>query len=153
MSIHHIPDAQHDRRALLLLVDDDRRLLLCGICCGGWTVPSVDVGTGAEPDDQVRAHLARAFGIGNPRIAAVRGVHTSGRDQAWEYERVTETHALICRISNDQARSVQGKGGRHALWTLEELRRHRRGVAPQGAITLLAGFFGGWLPDGSHSLS
>ncbi|MFJ1535325.1 hypothetical protein ACIOFV_44280 [Streptomyces mirabilis] len=80
---------------LLLLVSDDRQLLLCGACCGDWTVPSVHLGTDDEPARQARTHLAQAFGVGSPRLAAVRGVHTSGRDPAWEYERVTQTHVLI----------------------------------------------------------
>lgn len=152
MNICHIPNAQQDRRALLLLVSDDQQLLLCGACCGDWTVPSIHLGTYDEPAHQARVHLAQAFGIDTPRLAAVRGVHTSGRDQAWEYERVTETHALISRISNADARAACKSGSRHTLFTLDDLRRHRRRVTPQGVVTLLAGFLEGWLPDGSHTL-
>ncbi|MFD9790417.1 hypothetical protein ACFWXK_05635 [Streptomyces sp. NPDC059070] len=73
-------------------------------------------------------------------------------DQSWQYERATQTHVLIARISDAEARTVCGAGSRHALWTLDELRRSRRQVAPQGVITLLAGYLEGWLPDGSHTL-
>ncbi|WP_416483233.1 hypothetical protein [Streptomyces sp. CL12] len=152
MNIRHIPGAQQDRRALLLLVSDDRQLLLCGTCCGDWTIPSIHLGTDDEPAHQARTHLTQAFGINNPRLAAVRGVHTSSRDQGWEYERVTQTHVLIFRMSNAEARSAYESGSRHTLWTLDDLRRHRRRVTPQGGITLLAGFLEGWLPDGSHTL-
>ncbi|MFJ4689685.1 hypothetical protein [Streptomyces sp. NPDC088789] len=138
---------------LLLLVSDDRQLLLCGACCGGgWTVPSIRLGTDDEPARQARTHLAQAFGVDSPRLAAVRGVHTSGRNQAWEYERVTQTHILISRISNAEARTACESGSRHTLWTLDELHRHRRRVTPQGIIALLAGYLEGWLPDGSHTL-
>ncbi|MFE7548035.1 hypothetical protein [Streptomyces gardneri] len=152
MTIQHIPDAQQDRQALLLLVDDDRRLLLCGTCCGEWTLPSVHVGTGGEPEHAARARLAQTFGIRTPQLAAVRGVHTTSTGQTWQHERVTETHALIWRITTQEARSTCNRAGRHTLWALDDLRRHRRRVTPQGAITLLAGFLEGWLPDGSHSL-
>lgn len=138
---------------LLLLVSGDRQLLLCDACGGGdWTVPSIHLGADDEPAHQARNRLAQAFGINNPRLAAVRGVHTSSRDQAWEYERVTQTHVLISRIGNAEARTACENGSRHALWTLDDLRRHRRHMTPQGVITLLAGFLEGWLPDGSHTL-
>ena len=150
MTIRHVPGAQQERRALLLLISDDRQLLLCGACCGDWTVPSIRLGTGDEPIHQARIHLARAFRIDNPRLAAVHGVHTSDMDQAWTYERVTQTHALISHISNAEARLACENRSRHALWTLDDLRRNRRQVAPQGVITLLAGYLEGWLPDGSH---
>ncbi|MGW2741013.1 hypothetical protein [Streptomyces sp. NPDC001450] len=152
MPIRHIPGGQQDRRALLLLVSDDRELLLCGACCGDWTIPSIHLGTDDEPAHQARGHLARAFGISNARLAAVRGAHTSGRDQAWECERVTQAHVLIAHISNAEARSACDSGSRHTLWTLDDLRRHRRRVTPQGVVTLLAGYLEGWLPDGSHTL-
>ncbi|RPK41074.1 hypothetical protein EES40_21540 [Streptomyces sp. ADI93-02] len=152
VNIRHIPGAQQDRRALLLLVSDDRQLLLCGACCGDWTIPAIHFGTNDDLTRQARTHLTQVFGIDNPQFAAVQGVHTSNRDQTWEYERVTQTHALISRISNAEAHSVCAREGRHTLWTLDDLRRHRRRVAPQGVITLLAGFLEGWLPDGSHTL-
>ncbi|MEW1614764.1 MULTISPECIES: hypothetical protein [unclassified Streptomyces] len=152
MTIQRIPDAQQDRRALLLLVNDDRQLLLCGVCRDTWTIPSVQIGTDAKPADEARRHLTRTFGISDPQLAAVRGVHTSGRDQTWEFERVTETHLLVCRISNEDARSACNRDARYSLWTLEGLRRRRRQVTPQGVITFLAGFLEGWLPDGRHTL-
>ncbi|MEU2075543.1 hypothetical protein [Streptomyces sp. NPDC013489] len=152
MTIQHIPDAQQDRRALLLLVNDDQRLLLCGTCCGERTLPSIHVGTDGEPQRLAREHLAQTFGIHTPRLTAVRGVHTTAAGQTWQHERVTETHALIWRITDQEARSACGRAGRHSLWSLDDLRLHRRQVTPQGVITLLAGFLEGWLPDGSHSL-
>ncbi|MFJ7629805.1 hypothetical protein ACIQZN_25240 [Streptomyces sp. NPDC097595] len=152
MTIQHVPDAQQDRRALLLLINDDRQLLLCGSCCDTWTIPSIHTGTGVEPAAQARQHLARTFGISNPQLAEVRGVHTSGSDQTWEYERITETHLLIYRITNEDARSACDREGGYSLWALEKLRHRRRQVSPQGVITFLAGFLEGWLPDGRHTL-
>lgn len=153
VTIQHIPDAQQDRRALLLLVDDDRRLLLCGNCCGEWNLPSVHVGTDGDPERLARAHLAQTFGIHTPRLMAVRGIHTTATGQTWQHERVTETHALIWRITTQEAQRACSQADRHTLRTLNDLRRHRRRVNPQGAITLLAGFLEGWLPDGSHALN
>ncbi|MEU3322043.1 hypothetical protein [Streptomyces sp. NPDC006785] len=152
MTIRHIPEPQQDRRVLLLLVDDDEQLLLCTTCCGERTLPSIRVGTNGEPERLAREHIAQTFGIHAPRLTAVRGVHTTGAGQTWQHERVTETHALIWRITSQEARSACDQAGQHSLWALDDLRRHRRQVSPQGAITLLAGFLEGWLPDGSHSL-
>ncbi|MFF5802525.1 hypothetical protein [Streptomyces sp. NPDC012746] len=147
-----VPWPRFDRRAYLLLLDDQQRLFLCGACCRGWTVPQVRLDTGADYLRQATMFLRDRFGLCNPRFSGLYGVHQSPPDAPWESDRPTTSRVLIVRVSTQQAEAARGMGSSHALWPVQQLRRRRREIFPEGVVLLTTGYAEGWLPDGPLEL-
>ncbi|MFB6822655.1 hypothetical protein ACFCXA_13805 [Streptomyces virginiae] len=153
MTAHCVPWPRFDRRALLLLLDDQHRVLLCGGCCGSWTVPQVRIDTGADFVGAATGFLADRFGMRDPRFGSGYGLRQSRLGDSWEFERTTASRVLIVRVSDEESAVIEQASATHALLGLDELRRRRREIYPEGVVALATGYAEGLIPDGPISLS
>ncbi|OKJ49316.1 hypothetical protein AMK28_33065 [Streptomyces sp. CB02115] len=141
-----------DRRTYLLLLDDQRRLLLCGGCCGGWTVPQVRMTSDTSFLESATRFLQERFEVAAPRYGSVYGIRQSRIGEDWEFDRATATRVFIVRISDGEGSAIEKQSVTHARWSIEELRRRRREIFPEGIVLLVTGYVEGWIPDGPITL-
>lgn len=147
-----VPWPRLGRRTYLLLLDDQRRLLLCGGCCGGWTVPQVRMPASANFLDSATRFLQERFEVTAPRYGSVYGIRQSRTGEGWEFDRATATRVFIVHISDGEGSAIEKQSVTHARWSIEELRRRRREISPEGIVLLVTGYVEGWIPDGPITL-
>ncbi|MEV3895589.1 MULTISPECIES: hypothetical protein [Streptomyces] len=149
----YVPWPRFDRRTLLLLLDDQQRLLLCGSCCRGWTVPEIRLGSNTDFLGEANRFLTERFGLPRPPLSGLYGLHQTGHQESWQYDRTTASRAYIARVSDTQSATWQEAGPSHTRWGPQELKRRRREISPEGVVLLATGYIEGWLPDGPLGLS
>ncbi|WP_157878819.1 hypothetical protein [Streptomyces sp. CT34] len=96
--------------------------------------------------------LADRFQLLDPGFGSIYGTRQSRPDDDWEFDRVTASRLFFVRLSNRQSAAIELSSATHVRWGLEELKRRRREISPEGAVLLVTGYVEGWIPDGPISL-
>ncbi|MGY4930518.1 hypothetical protein ACWD7T_05265 [Streptomyces sp. 900116325] len=96
--------------------------------------------------------LQERFELAAPRYGSVYGIRQSRTGEDWEFDRATATRVFIVHISDDEGSAIEKQSVAHTRWSIEELRRRRREISPEGIVLLVTGYVEGWIPDGPITL-
>jgi hypothetical protein len=97
--------------------------------------------------------MSATFGDVAFHFGDARGCAWSAPSKTWERDRRSALSVLIVHMEESKPARVDRDNCRHHVWWgPEKLEQNRRFIFPQGAIALLGGYFGGWLPDGDVRL-
>ncbi|MFG3176248.1 hypothetical protein OG893_15280 [Streptomyces sp. NBC_01696] len=96
--------------------------------------------------------LQERFEVAAPRYGSVYGIRQSRTGEDWEFDRATSSRVFIVHISDGEGSAIEKRSLTHARWSIEELRRRRREISPEGIVSLVTGYVEGWLPDGPITL-
>ncbi|MGY3057100.1 hypothetical protein ACVWZD_001345 [Streptomyces sp. TE3672] len=96
--------------------------------------------------------LRDQFEVAAPRYGQVYGIRQSHTSEGWEFDRATTTRVFIVHISDAEGSAIEKQSITHTRWGIEELRRRRREISPEGIVLLATGYVEGWIPDGPITL-
>ncbi|MFI5899825.1 hypothetical protein [Streptomyces cyaneofuscatus] len=110
------------------------------------------IDAGADFQGAAVDFLATQFQMSNPQFGPVYGLHQSQLGSNWEFDRVTASRVFIVHVTDKESHKIGQSSSSHVRWSLENLRRRRREVSPEGVVLLATRYIEGWIPDGPITL-